>query len=229
MKGRKIILLAAACGAVIGALVARQGGRGLLSNIPAFAPDKALLTHARLYWIAVIGWVMFSLYWEVAAKGAAPTKRSESRASRAIHVFLTNAALIMALAPIRGLGRFLPVSSLIMSAGLFVEAIGLFVAIWARRHLGQNWSGEITIKVEHELVRSGPYRWLRHPIYTGILAMYVGGMLVTGERLAIVGLAMIAVAYWRKILLEEANMQMAFGAEYDAYRRETWVLVPGLL
>jgi protein-S-isoprenylcysteine O-methyltransferase Ste14 len=228
MKGRKIILLAAACGAVVGALVARQGGRGLLNNLPAFAADKALLTHSRLYWTAVVGWVMFSVYWEVAAKGAAATKSSESRASRSIHVFLTNAALIMVLAPIRGLGRLLPVSALIMSAGLSVEALGLFLAIWARRHLGRNWSGEITIKEQHELVRSGPYRWLRHPIYTGILAMYVGGMLVTGEWLAIAGLAVIAFAYWRKIRLEEANLQTAFGAEYEAYRLQSWALVPGL-
>src|SRR5262249_40235736 len=76
--------------------------------------------------------------------------------------------------------------------------------------------------------RSGPYKWLRHPIYTGILVMYVGTALVTGEWLAILGLAMVTFAYWRKIRLEEANLNTAFGADYDAYRRETWALVPGL-
>jgi len=104
----------------------------------------------------------------------------------------------------------------------------LFLAIWARRALGRNWSGEISIKVEHQLVRSGPYKLLRHPIYTGLLAMYAGAALVTGTWLAILGLAMAAFAYWRKIRLEEENLNVAFGAEYDAYRRETWALVPGL-
>ena len=99
---------------------------------------------------------------------------------------------------------------------------------WARRHLGQNWSGEITIKVDHQLIHSGPYGLLRHPIYTGLLAMYAGTALVTGEWLAIIGLAMSVFAYWRKIRLEEANLKAAFGADYDVYRRETWALVPGL-
>ena len=116
-----------------------------------------------------------------------------------------------------------------MTAGLAVEAVGLFLTIWSRRHLGRNWSGEITIKVDHQLIRSGPYRILRHPIYTGLLTMYAGIAVITGERLAIVGFAMAAFAYWRKIRLEEANLKAAFSAEYESYRRETWALVPGLL
>lgn len=109
-----------------------------------------------------------------------------------------------------------------------MEAVGLVLAIWARRRLGRNWSGEITIKVEHQLIRSGPYKLLRHPIYTGLLAMYAGTALVSGEWLAIIGFAIAAFAYWRKIRLEEANLKVAFGADYDAYSRETWALVPGL-
>jgi len=227
MQNKKMILLGAACGAVIGALATLV--RGQVHSVPAFfTVDKALVAHRPLLWAAVAGWVLFSIYWEVAAKGAAKAQSSESSASRAFHVFLTNAALLLEIAWIRGVGRFLPVSVLIMSAGLAVEAIGLFMAIWARRHLGRNWSGEISIKEDHQLIRSGPYKWLRHPIYTGILVMYVGTALVTGEWLAILGLAMVTFAYWRKIRLEEANLNTAFGADYDAYRRETWALVPGL-
>ncbi len=172
--------------------------------------------------------MIFSLYWEVAARGTAPASRSESHASRGVHVILTNVALLLAIAPIIGIGRFLPVSPLAMSAGLVVEAIGLALAIHARRHLGRYWSGEITIKIDHELIRSGPYGRLRHPIYTGLLTMYAGTALVTGEWLAIVGLAIAVFAYWRKIRLEEANLTLAFGAAYEAYRRGTWMLVPGL-
>jgi protein-S-isoprenylcysteine O-methyltransferase Ste14 len=78
------------------------------------------------------------------------------------------------------------------------------------------------------LIRSGPYKLIRHPIYTGLLAMYVGTALVTGRWLAIVGLALAVFAYWRKIRLEGANRNVAFGTDYDAYSRETWVLVPGV-
>lgn len=171
---------------------------------------------------------MFGIYWDKAAKSAAADRSSESQASRAVHVFLANAALVLVIVPIHGIGRFLPVSPLIMLAGLAVEFSGLFFAIWSRRHLGANWSGKITIKVEHQLIRSGPYRRLRHPIYTGILAMYAGLAIVTGGRLAAIGFAMVLFAYWRKIRLEEANLRKAFGADYDAYARETWALVPGV-
>jgi protein-S-isoprenylcysteine O-methyltransferase Ste14 len=226
MQRKKITFLSAVCGAVAAALATRLGLH-IPSKVSAFAFDNALLAH-REFVGAAIGWVLFSVYWEVAAGSAAPSKRSESQASRGLHVFLANVALLLEMVPIRGLGRFLPVSSPIMTAGLAVEAVGLFLAIWARRHLGRNWSGEITIKVEHQLIRSGPYSLLRHPIYTGLLAMYAGTALVTGEWLAIIGLAMALFAYWRKIRLEEANLTVAFGAHYDAYRSETWALVPGI-
>lgn len=214
---------------VVGVLVLVLALRHAVPVTSAFVLDKALFAHRVPYMAAVLGWALFSVYWDAAAKGAAPAKSSESGASRAVHVFATNAALLLVLAPIRGLGRYLPVSASIMTAGLAVEALGLLLAIWARRHLGRNWSGEITIKVDHQLIRSGPYRLLRHPIYTGILAMYVGGAVVTGEWLAITGLILIALAYWRKIRMEEANLKVAFGADYDAYRRQTWVLLPWVL
>ncbi|HYL77480.1 MAG TPA: isoprenylcysteine carboxylmethyltransferase family protein [Bryobacteraceae bacterium] len=238
MNRRMYVLLGATLGgAAVGALATLfLPGHG--SKEPA-----AFFTHPPVRWLAIdesmrghwpfliaciLGWVLFSLYWEIAAKNAAPAKSSESRVSRAIHVTLVNLALLIEIAPVRGFGRYVPASPIVMMAGVAVEAVGLFLAIWARRHLGRNWSGEITIKVEHQLIRSGPYRLLRHPIYTGLLAMYAGPAIVTGEWHALLGFGMAAVAYWRKIRLEERNLEVAFGADYDAYRRDTWALVPGL-
>lgn len=109
-----------------------------------------------------------------------------------------------------------------MAAGLAIEAAGLFLAIVAHRHLGRYWSGEISINVDHRLIRTGPYRKLRHPIYVALLTMYAGTALVTGTWLALAGFAMALIAYARKIRLEERNLRVAFGAEYEAYRRETW-------
>lgn len=217
---------AALGGAIAGALYIRHGR--LLAPIPALALDPALLRHRFFLVACVAAWPVFSLYWQAAARNAAPAKSAESQASRGLHVFLTNVALLLVIAPIRGIGRLLPAAPLVMAAGILVEAAGLWLAIWARRHLGRNWSGEIAIKVDHQLVRSGPYRLLRHPIYTGILAMYAGSAVVTGERLAAIGFALAALAYGRKIRLEEANLEVAFGAGYHAYRRTTWALLPGL-
>lgn len=190
--------------------------------------DPALQAH-RGWWIACVGvWIAFSLYWERAAQSAALARSTESKASRAVHVVLVNAALLLVVVPLRGLGRLLPASPAAMAAGLAVELAGLALAIWARRHLGRNWSGAISIKVDHRLIRSGPYRLVRHPIYTGLLAMYAGAALVTGEWLGAIGLALAVFAYGRKIRLEERNLDGAFGAEYEAYRRRSWALVPGV-
>ena len=174
----------------------------------------------------MLGWVAFSLYWDAAGKKTAETRSAESRWSRWIHLFLANVALILEVVPLHS--RFLPLSTAIMAGGLAIEAAGLLLAILARRHLGMYWSGEISIKVDHRLIRSGPYRKLRHPIYSGLLAMYAGMAVVTGTWLALAGLAMAAIAYVRKIRLEEENLRAAFGAEYEAYRRESWALAPGL-
>ena len=227
MQRKTIIRLSVFAVAAALALLTRRSVH-LPANFPAFAFDDALLAH-REFQIAVIGWLLFSVYWELTAGNAAPEKSSESPGSRGLHVFLVNVAALLVLVPFRGLGRFLPLSSFIMSIGLTVEAVGLFLCFWARRHLGRNWSGKITIKIDHQLIRSGPYRLLRHPIYTGILAIYTGTTIVTGEWLAIIGLIMTALAYWRKIRLEEVNLKVAFGADYEAYCRQTWALVPGLL
>jgi protein-S-isoprenylcysteine O-methyltransferase Ste14 len=226
MQRKKIVSWSVVIAALLGAWVGHRSGivpaRAIASGL-----GKTSLGRAQML-AAIIPWVLFSIYWEIAAKNAAAAKKSESTASRGVHVVLTNLALLLEIFQFPWLGRFLTVSFWTIAAGLGVEAIGLIVAIWARRHLGQNWSGEITIKVEHELIKSGPYRRLRHPIYTGLLTMYAGTTLVTGTWLAIVGFLMAAFAYWRKIRLEEANMRVAFGAGYDAYCAETWALVPGL-
>src|SRR5262249_1546457 len=123
MQNRKKILLGAACGAVIGALATLL--RGQVHSVPSFfTVDQAVVAHRPLLWAAIAGWVLFSLYWEVAARGAAKAQSSESGASRGFHVFVTNAALLLEIAWIRGLGRFFPVSVLIISAGLAGGSVG---------------------------------------------------------------------------------------------------------
>lgn len=224
-----IIVASALVGAAIGfRLPARLKDPAFRHGTSWYSVDSALEGHWGFLIACIAGWALFSLYWEVEAKKAAAAKSSESHVSRGVHVLLVNLAQLMVLAPIRGLGRDLPVSSLVMASGLLVQAMGTFLAVWARRHLGRNWSGRIAINVEHQLVRSGPYRRLRHPIYTGLLAMYIGPAIVTGEWLGLVGVALAMAAYWRKVRLEEAALLAAFDGEYEEYRRASWALVPGV-
>jgi len=225
-KAQERILRVVLAGVMIGVLLGVRSH--ILPDVPALAPDKLLLAQKHFPLLAVIAWLIFGIYWEYIGKKSAPIQSAESSFSRAFHVFLTNLALLLQILPIYGFGRFMPVWPGVMSAGLVLEWLGLLLAIWSRRHLGQNWSGAIAIKVEHQLIRSGPYSVLRHPIYTGLLMMYAGTLLVMGERLGVVGFVIALFAYARKIWLEEASMSKAFGAEFDDYRSETWAVVPGL-
>jgi protein-S-isoprenylcysteine O-methyltransferase Ste14 len=173
-------------------------------------------------------WLVLSLYWEYAAKTAAPAKSSESSASRGVHVVLTQVAILFEVIQIPATPRFVPLNAFVLAAGLVVSLLGIAQAIWARRILGKHWSGRITIKIDHELIRSGPYRLVRHPIYSGILVLYTGTAIVSGSCLALVGLARAFIAYARKIRLEEANLRVAFGPAYDDYCRESNALIPGV-
>jgi len=177
--------------------------------------------------VSITAWCLLSLYWDAAAKNAAPEAESESSGSRRVHLLLVTAAQILLFVPIPGLRhRLLPESILFTAGGLALQAMGILFAVWARRCLGRNWSGRISIKVEHQLVRTGPYRVLRHPIYTGFLGLYAGVALVSGEVHALMGLALALAAYLRKVRLEEANLMRAFGDAYRAYRKATWALLP---
>lgn len=221
-KKSSAILYAAMAGALVGALFARPVIRPWLEgHVSPFSLNNWPL------FASFIPWVLFSIYWEIKAKNSAPAVSSESRMSRAVHVTLSNAALILIILPIHGLNqRVLPDVLAIKLAGLVIECAGLALAIWARRVLGRNWSGEITIKAGHELVQSGPYKLVRHPIYTALLAMYAGAAIVSGQVHALLGFLVAVIAYLRKTRMEETNLMNAFGNAYDAYRKDSWALLP---
>jgi len=177
---------------------------------------------------SIVLFVFFSIYWGASSKNSAQTKSSESRRSTIFHQILINAAYLILLFPIPGLtGWYLPPQlHYLVTIGVIVEAAGILLAIWARRHLGRNWSAAVRIGEGHELIRSGPYRFLRHPIYTGVLCIAGGIAISWGQYHALVGLAMIIAAYIRKTRLEDEILQREFGDAYVDYRRHTWGLVP---
>ena len=131
---------------------------------------------------AIAMWALFGMYWEIKAKSASETKRSESRGSRSIHVTLVSLAQLLIFLPVPGLrARILPASFYVPAMGLLMEILFLMLAVWARELLGRNWSGAVSAKHDHELVRSGPYAVVRHPIYTAMLGAYASMTLVAGE------------------------------------------------
>jgi protein-S-isoprenylcysteine O-methyltransferase Ste14 len=117
----------------------------------------------------------------------------------------------------------------LMWLGAAMTLVGLLFAIWARLYLGKNWSGLVQVKHDHELIRTGPYRFVRHPIYAGILLALVGTSICRRNVWGFLGVALVGLGFWLKSRLEERFMVETFGAQYDDYRRATGALIPRLL
>jgi protein-S-isoprenylcysteine O-methyltransferase Ste14 len=184
--------------------------------------------HLVLYYDAA--WIVLGIVWLAGAFMTKPAERIQTRTSRLSHtlVFLLAALLLantrLPLGPLSR--RFVPRSLLLGYVGLALTIGGIAFAIWARFYLGRNWSARVTIKKGHELVRSGPYAIVRHPIYTGILAALSGTALAIGQIHALLGFAIAIVGMVLKFRLEEKFMTEQFGEQYATYQREVKSLVP---
>ena len=173
--------------------------------------------------IFAVGWAAFWIYWIIAAFS---TKRSRVPWSRELRI--RGAILIVAIVLIRsGAFRHSDANTEAWRAvlGLALFAGGLGFAIWARLHIGRNWGTPMSQKAEPELVTSGPYHLVRHPIYSGILIAGVG----TAVALSWVGLLPVALAslyFIYSATVEERYLGQEFPETYPAYKRSTKMLIP---
>ena len=110
-------------------------------------------------------------------------------------------------------------------AGLGIPA-GIAFAVWARQYLGRNWSGTVTVKQDHELIRTGPYRLVRHPIYTGLLLAILGTAVAFGEWRGLLAFALLTGSLLLKLRVEERFMSESFPEPYARYRAEVPALIP---
>ncbi|HUB00480.1 MAG TPA: isoprenylcysteine carboxylmethyltransferase family protein [Terracidiphilus sp.] len=187
-------------------------------------------------WLFPAIWLVFLVYWQViwqmtaAGKASVRIEPAFSRITRAV-AFLAAIALLMAPnLPARWLYlAILPGGLVCFYLGAAITVIGLGFAVWARVHLGRNWSRSVQVKEDHELITSGPYRLVRHPIYTGILAGFVGSVVAEAQLRGVVALLLVFGALWAKLRLEEAWMRGEFGEKYTVYARRVRALVPGIL
>jgi len=178
-------------------------------------------------------WIAFLLYWQFKAVGAKATQRLEPAASR----ILRSLAFLIAILLLSTTSIPLPwLYRPLWPAGLFgfwlgatVTVAGLLFAVWAREHLGANWSRSVTIKQNHELITTGPYAVVRHPIYTGILVGFLGSVIALSQVRGLIAFALVFVALWVKLRMEEQWMRSQFGQTYVSYAQHTAALVPWLL
>jgi protein-S-isoprenylcysteine O-methyltransferase Ste14 len=180
-------------------------------------------------------WLIWGAYWWAQSRGAKTTARQESLFSRVSYIaplLVAFALLWLPRLPIPVLReRFLPLAAwpFWAASGATLTAAGLSLAICARSHLGRNWSATITIKEDHELTTDGPYRTVRHPIYTGLLLAFVGQAIARGELQEAVAVALALWSFWRKLRIEEQWMREQFGVEYQTYARQVSALIPFIL
>ena len=177
-------------------------------------------------------WLVWLLYWLLGAGRLKAVARRESRLQRASHgVPLVLAALLLVL-PGHALGAlatlFIARSWTGYGIGVALVALGLGYAVQARRHLGANWSATVTLKQAHSLIRSGPYRRVRHPIYTGLLLAFAGSALALAEWRGLLALLLVTGSLWLKLRREERWLLEHFGDDYAEYRKTSWALLPGL-
>lgn len=183
-------------------------------------------------WLIPGLWLAWGLYWWQASYGVKRVVRQESVLSRAAHfVPLIVAGVLVGLNSVPGwLGeRWIPRSWELYEVGVALVIAGLVFSVWARIVLGGNWSGSVTLKQHHEIIRSGPYRWVRHPIYTGLVLAFLGSAVARGEWRGVLALFIVIAALWRKWRLEERWLAEAFGPAYAEYRQSTWALIPFIL
>ena len=185
---------------------------------------------ANLFPIVICCWLVFFLYWAISALSSKLAKKSESAGERLQRMIPLTAAYLLLFYNATSLGwlnrRFVTDSSSAAVIGVTMTAAGVAFAIWARWHLGTNWSAIVSIREEHELIRSGPYRRVRHPIYTGMLLAMAGTALVLGEVRGLLALAITLVAFYSKARKEEAWLTHEFGEKFAEHTKHTGMFLP---
>ena len=183
------------------------------------------ILHAYAIAILWLGWLA---YWAVAAGNVKAVARQASWQSQLAYsapLWIATFLLIdRHLGPLSQ--RFHSSDIWFPTLGVLIAAAGFAVTIWARVHLGTNWSAKVTVKHSHELVRTGPYALVRHPIYTGLALAFIGTAIAIGEWRALIAAVIAIASFCYKLGIEERVMLDTFGDEYRDYRRQVRALIP---
>lgn len=195
----------------------------LLFEIPSRVSPQSVI------WAA---WTVFVLFWFVAAFNRKAAQKRESFARRLVYVaFMAFAFIVLYERQLPSdflAGRLWPYLDWIAQLGALLTVAGIAFSIWARVHIGRNWSGQVMIKRDHELIRSGPYARIRHPIYTGLLLAVFGTFLAIGEVRVLLAFVVILFGFTYKAKREEALLAEHFGPAFEEHKKHTGFFLPRL-
>jgi len=180
-------------------------------------------------YIIITCWSVFVIVWLVAAFRAKRTVEKQSLLSALAHRIPVGLGWWFLAFPRISptMNRVvIPRTAFSQIIGVAICVLGLFFTLWARRTLAGNWSSDVTFKRDHELIRTGPYRIVRHPIYTGVLVMCLGTAIEIGALRGVFGLLLVGVGFWIKLTQEERLLLRHFPDSYPSYQRDVKALVP---
>jgi protein-S-isoprenylcysteine O-methyltransferase Ste14 len=172
-----------------------------------------------------LAWIVFWLYW---LASASTSKESVSGGWRTRLTGVSAVGVFVIAGVLRNAGDLAVHSVIVAAIGAVLFACGIALAVWARRHLGRNWGMPMTQRAEPELVTSGPYRFVRHPIYSGLLVAMLGTALVD-NLLGLIVVAVLVAYFYYCGTVEERNLTATFPTAYPEYASRTKMLIPFLL
>ena len=175
-------------------------------------------------------WFIWIVWWLVSATRLNRMKQREPAGEWLLRFVLMFAAFWLLFRSGAYLGdlnsRFVPHNTLVRDAGAALTCLGLAFSIWARQHIGRYWSSTVSLRADHQLIRTGPYSRIRHPIYTGILLALTGTVLADGHYRAIVAFVIILAGLIWKARQEENLLTREFGPAFEEHKRLTGFFLP---
>jgi protein-S-isoprenylcysteine O-methyltransferase Ste14 len=170
-----------------------------------------------------VGWIVFWIYWLAASARAKPGQSNWARFAGVRVALILLILLLLRLRVLKGNGC--TKDPLLWGIGLALWAVGLGLAVWARIYIGRNWGMPMSRKEDPELVTTGPYRTIRHPIYTGILLGMVGTTIAVSV-FWLVAVVVLGGYFIYSAFIEERNMTKLFPRAYPEYKQSTKMLIP---
>jgi len=180
-------------------------------------------------------WMIVLAYWFISGLGAKKVESQEPFLKCFIQYWLPLIIAILLLGPGEWFGHtwlrenFIEHTNLVGVIGLIIAIIGAIIACSSRYRLGKNWSLSVQKKESHQLIKKGIYKIIRHPIYTGLLLLFIGNAIIVGDYRAIIAVLIVFASFWFKLKKEEKLLTETFGTEYEEYKNQTKALIPYVL
>lgn len=177
-------------------------------------------------------WLAVLTYWFVSGFSAKKAVYQEPLFKRVLLYWFPLVVAVLLLGPGEWFGHtlirenFVPHTNFVGIVGLVFCVSGAVIACWSRYTLGKNWSLSVQKKENPELIENGLYKIVRHPIYSGLLLLFIGNAIIVGDYRGIIAVVIVFVSFWFKLKKEEKLLIEHFGFKYIDYRKRTKALVP---